>query len=119
MPRSSATAAAGRRSRRSSCCILVATTRPAVPREAAATSARPAILPMRAGGPDRRLGGVNTDSHRRYLPIADRGVVGDLRSVALVGTDGTIDWFCCPRFDAPSVFGALLDADVGGHFRIT
>jgi hypothetical protein len=36
------------------------------------------------------------------LPIAEHGVIGDQRSVALVGTDGTIDWYCPERFDAPS-----------------
>ncbi len=53
-----------------------------------------------------------------YLPIEDHGIIGDLRSVALVGTDGAIDWYCPGRFDAPSVFGALLDDDRGGYFRI-
>ena len=55
---------------------------------------------------------------RDYLPIAEHGVIGDLHSVALVGTDGTIDWYCAPRFDSPSVFGALLDTNKGGHFQI-
>ena len=55
---------------------------------------------------------------RRYLPIAEHGLIGDLHTVALVGTDGTIDWYCSPRFDSPSVFGAILDADRGGLFRI-
>ncbi|WP_101784286.1 glycoside hydrolase family 15 protein [Nonomuraea indica] len=54
----------------------------------------------------------------RYLPIAEHGLIGDLRTVALVGTDGTIDWYCCPRFDAPSVFAAILDADRGGAFEL-
>jgi GH15 family glucan-1,4-alpha-glucosidase len=54
----------------------------------------------------------------RYLPIADHGLIGDLHTVALVGTDATIDWYCCPRFDSPSVFAAILDADRGGLFRI-
>jgi GH15 family glucan-1,4-alpha-glucosidase len=54
-----------------------------------------------------------------YLPIADHGVIGDLRSVALVGLEGTIDWYCSPRFDSPSVFGAILDAAKGGHYRIS
>ena len=53
-----------------------------------------------------------------YLPIEDHGVIGDLRTVALVGTDGTIDWYCPVRFDAPSVFGALLDRERGGSFRV-
>jgi GH15 family glucan-1,4-alpha-glucosidase len=53
-----------------------------------------------------------------YLPIADHGLIGDLHSVALVGTNGTIDWFCCPAFDSPSVFGSLLDAERGGFFAL-
>ena len=44
-----------------------------------------------------------------YLPIAEHGIIGDLHTVALVGTDGSIDWYCCPAFDSPSVFGAILD----------
>ncbi|WP_427924668.1 glycoside hydrolase family 15 protein [Streptomyces sp. cg40] len=53
-----------------------------------------------------------------YLPIAEHGLIGDLRSVALVGTNGTIDWYCCPSFDAPSVFAAILDAERGGSFEL-
>ena len=50
----------------------------------------------------------------RYPPIAEHGLIGDLQTAALVGTDGTVDWFCCPRFDSPSVFASLLDRDRGG-----
>lgn len=53
-----------------------------------------------------------------YLPIEEHGVIGDLRTVALVGTDGTIDWYCPARFDAPSLFGSLLDSQRGGSFRL-
>jgi GH15 family glucan-1,4-alpha-glucosidase len=63
--------------------------------------------------------GVSWASCARYLPIAEHGLIGDLHTAALVGTDGTIDWYCCPRFDSPSVFAAILDADRGGHFRIS
>jgi GH15 family glucan-1,4-alpha-glucosidase len=56
--------------------------------------------------------------HTGYLPIAEHGLIGDLRSVALVGTDGTIDWYCCPSFDAPSVFASILDAERGGRFEL-
>ncbi len=51
-----------------------------------------------------------------YPPIADHGVVGNLHTVALISTDGTVDWYCSPRFDSPSMFAALLDADRGGRF---
>jgi GH15 family glucan-1,4-alpha-glucosidase len=64
-------------------------------------------------------GGVGRAARPRYLPIAEHGLIGDLHTVALVGTDGTIDWYCCPRFDSPSVFGAILDTDQGGLFRIS
>ncbi|MFG2140081.1 glycoside hydrolase family 15 protein [Streptomyces sp. NPDC048650] len=55
----------------------------------------------------------------RYTPIAEHGLIGDMRTAALVGTNGTIDWYCCTRFDAPSVFAALLDADRGGAFELS
>ena len=55
---------------------------------------------------------------RRYPGISDHGLIGDLQTAALVSTDGNVDWFCCPRFDSPSVFASLVDADKGGHFRI-
>src|SRR3954470_5701716 len=54
-----------------------------------------------------------------YPAIADHGLIGDLQTAALVATDGTVDWFCCPRFDSPSVFASLLDDERGGSFTIT
>ncbi|HTX30090.1 MAG TPA: glycoside hydrolase family 15 protein [Solirubrobacteraceae bacterium] len=57
-------------------------------------------------------------SQGRYPPIAEHGVIGNLHTVALISTDGTIDWYCSPRFDSPSLFASLLDADRGGHFAL-
>ncbi|SOE08102.1 glycoside hydrolase family 15 protein [Streptomyces sp. Ag109_G2-15] len=54
----------------------------------------------------------------RYPPIADHGMVGDLQTAALVSSDGTVDWWCTPRFDSPSVFASLLDSERGGHCRL-
>ena len=53
-----------------------------------------------------------------YPLIADHGLIGDLQTSALVSTDGSIDWFCAPRFDSPSIFASLLDAKNGGFCRI-
>jgi GH15 family glucan-1,4-alpha-glucosidase len=55
----------------------------------------------------------------RYPNISDHGLIGDLQTAALVTTNGTIDFFCAPRFDSPSVFCSLLDADKGGFFRVS
>ncbi|WP_411102980.1 glycoside hydrolase family 15 protein [Streptomyces sp. cmx-4-9] len=56
---------------------------------------------------------------RRYPPIADHGLIGDLQTCALVSSEGVLNWFCSPRFDAPSVFAGLLDHERGGHFAVT
>lgn len=67
---------------------------------------------------DRISAGPRGTGTPGYLPIAEHGLIGDLRSAALVGTNGTIDWYCCPRFDAPSVFASILDAERGGSFEL-
>ncbi|SOE19116.1 Glucoamylase (glucan-1,4-alpha-glucosidase), GH15 family [Streptomyces sp. OK228] len=67
---------------------------------------------------DRTSAGPRGTGTPGYLPIAEHGLIGDLRSAALVGTNGTIDWYCCPRFDAPSVFASILDAERGGSFEL-
>ena len=54
----------------------------------------------------------------RYPDINNHGIIGDLQTAALVTNDGTVDFFCCPRFDSPSVFASLLDAEKGGFFSI-
>jgi GH15 family glucan-1,4-alpha-glucosidase len=54
-----------------------------------------------------------------YPPIAEHGLIGDLQTAALVATDGTVDFFCYPRFDSPTVFAALLDHQRGGRFALS
>ncbi|MHB8566265.1 MAG: glycoside hydrolase family 15 protein [Nitrososphaerales archaeon] len=53
-----------------------------------------------------------------YKEISDYGLIGDQKTCALVGIDGSIDWVCFPRFDSPSIFAALLDIKKGGSFKI-
>jgi pentatricopeptide repeat protein len=64
------------------------------------------------------LRSVKETAVERYPNISDHGIIGDLQTAALVSTDATIDFFCCPRFDSPSIFASLLDADGGGYFSI-
>ena len=53
-----------------------------------------------------------------WVPISDHGLIGDLRTAALVAVDGTVDWFCAPRFDSPSIFASILDEEKGGSWTI-
>jgi len=53
-----------------------------------------------------------------FEPIENYGVIGNMRSIALVGVNGSIDFLCYPNFDSPTVFAALLDDEKGGCFQI-
>ena len=54
-----------------------------------------------------------------YQPIENYAIIGNMRSAALVGLNGSIDWFCFPHFDSPSVFASILDSKKGGYFKIS
>jgi GH15 family glucan-1,4-alpha-glucosidase len=55
---------------------------------------------------------------RGYLPIENYGIIGNMRTIALIGTDSSIDFYCYPKFDSPSVFCRILDKEKGGHFSV-
>ncbi len=63
------------------------------------------------GAPQRDEGG--------WLPLEQYGALGDGRSVALIGLDGSIDWWCVPHMDSPPLFDKLLAPQTGGFFSIT
>ena len=52
------------------------------------------------------------------LRIEDYAIIGDTETGALVGTNGSIDWLCAPRFDSPAFFTALLGTEANGHWLI-
>src|SRR5260370_235132 len=72
----------------------------------------------RRSRPAKRASGRFCGRTMPYQAIEDYGVIGGLRTAALIGTNGSVDWFCFPRFDSPSVFAAVLDHQKGGYFRI-
>jgi GH15 family glucan-1,4-alpha-glucosidase len=53
-----------------------------------------------------------------YQPISNYGIIGNMHTTALIGLNGSIDWFCFPKHDSPSVFAEILDDEKGGYFRI-
>ncbi|MEX6508747.1 glycoside hydrolase family 15 protein [Jiella sp. M17.18] len=59
------------------------------------------------------------DSSKTPNRIAEHGVIGDMRTLALVAQDGTIDFFCHPRIDSPTLFASLIDPENGGSFRLS
>ncbi|KAI0896949.1 glycoside hydrolase family 15 protein [Annulohypoxylon nitens] len=61
---------------------------------------------------------VSTRDATGYLPIENYGMIGNMRTCALVSMDGSIDFMCWPDFDSPSVFCRLLDKNKGGFFSI-
>jgi GH15 family glucan-1,4-alpha-glucosidase len=59
-----------------------------------------------------------TSENASYPPIDDYAIIGDCRSAGLISSDGSLEWLCLPRFDSPSVFAAVLDAENGGRFLV-
>ena len=59
------------------------------------------------------------DHPERQSPIDAHGIIGDMRSAALVNDKGSVDFFCWPEFDSPSIFCSLLDTPEAGIFQLS
>jgi GH15 family glucan-1,4-alpha-glucosidase len=82
------------------------------------TRPKPAALPSSLHLTDCQ-DGIGQEKRVSYQPIENYGIIGNMRTVALVGMNGSIDWYCYPHFDSPSIFGAVLDDKKGGRFQIS
>ncbi|KAG8880940.1 hypothetical protein FRB97_000333 [Tulasnella sp. 331] len=55
---------------------------------------------------------------RKYVDIQDHALIGNLHTAAMISIDGSVESYCVPDFDSPSVFARILDKDKGGHFSV-
>ena len=58
------------------------------------------------------------NSSTAHAATLNFGIIGNCKSAALINEDSSIDWCCLPQFDSPSVFGKIIDENIGGHFKI-
>ena len=74
---------------------------------------------QQAASKDDLLDATGLRAATGYMPIENYGLIGNMRTAALVATDGGLDYLCWPDFDSPSIFCRILDREKGGHFTIS
>ena len=79
---------------------------------------RRAIILNKGGGHAKDAEKGRRPTAARSPALSDYGLIGDMRTAALIGLDGAIDWCCLPRFDSGSVFAAILDQERGGTWSV-
>ncbi|KAI0042680.1 glycoside hydrolase family 15 protein [Auriscalpium vulgare] len=88
-------------------------------KDAFPASSKPSTVPPAHHVAEPHMNVVTPVADRDYVAISDHALIGNLRTAALISIDGSVESYCVPYFDSPSIFARILDKDKGGHFSVT